>query len=235
MIDRYVEPARSYAVAASFTALAILLRWLGDPWLYGSFRFTMVYGAVALAVRYCGTGPGVFAALTGYVASVYLFTQPPLAPGAGVVRQSLLGLAPYAVSCAIIIGLASGLRRAHQRAMDDARELRAQREQLQLENLHRAEAEQAALDANHRLSEQVAEYGRAEEALRTSEERFRVALESSAVPFAILHAVRGPGSRIIDFEWLYLNPAAARVIDRPVEALVGQRIAELFPLSLIHI
>ena len=231
MIDRYVELARSYAVAASFTALAVLLRWIGDPWLDGSFRFTMVYGAVALAVRYCGTGPGVFAGLLGYAASVYLFTQPGLAPSAGVVRQSLLGFAPYAVSCAIIIGLAAGLRRANSRAMEDARELRAQREQLQLENLHRAEAEQAALEANRRLSQQVADYGRAEAALRASEERFRVALESSAVPFAILHAIRGPGERIIDFEWLYLNPAAARVIDRPVEALVGQRIAELFPWS----
>ena len=88
MIDRYVELARSYAVAASFTALAVLLRWIGDPWLDGSFRFTMVYGAVALAVRYCGTGPGVFAGLLGYAASVYLFTQPGLAPSAGVVRQS---------------------------------------------------------------------------------------------------------------------------------------------------
>jgi PAS domain S-box-containing protein len=229
--DRYVELARSYAVAASFTALALLLRWLANPWLEGSFRFTMIYGAVALAVRFSGTGPGILAALAGYVASIYLFTQPTTGAGGDLVRQGVVGFAPYAVSCAIIIGLAAGLRRANLRAMNDARELRSQREQLQLENLHRAEAEQAALEANQRLSEQVAEYGRAEAALRASEERFRVALESSAVPFAILRAVRGPGQRIVDFEWVYLNPAAARIIDRPVEALIGQRIAQLFPWS----
>jgi len=68
-------------------------------------------------------------------------------------------------------------------------------------------------------------------ALRASEERFRIALESSATAFAILHAVRAQDGRIIDFRWVYVNSEAERVIGRPAAELIGQRVAELFAWS----
>jgi len=71
----------------------------------------------------------------------------------------------------------------------------------------------------------------AESALLVSEERFRVALESSAVAFAILRAVRDAGGRIVDFRWIYVNSEASRVIGRAVGELLGQRVAELFGWS----
>jgi len=187
---RPLEIARRYALAVAFTGAALLLRWLSDPWLAGYFRFTLIYAAVALAVRFGGTGPGVLAALAGYLASSYLFTEPHVAPSLGALGlRGAIGFVSYALSCALIIGLAEALRRAGERARAHAR------------------------------------------ALADSEERFRVTLESSAVAFAILSAVRDASGKIVDFRWVQVNSEAARVIGRPVAELVGQRVAELYSWS----
>jgi signal transduction histidine kinase/CheY-like chemotaxis protein len=64
--------------------------------------------------------------------------------------------------------------------------------------------------------------------LQESEERFRVALESSAVPFVILRAVRDAHSQITDFEWAYANPVAVETMRTPAD-LIGHRVSEFFP------
>ncbi len=187
---RYINTARSYAIAASLTALALLIRWLAAPWLGSYFRLTLLYGAIALAVRYGGAVPGVLAAVGGYIAAEELFLAPADRSIAYVVSsRGMVELLIYAASCTIIILLANALRRARRRAADDTT------------------------------------------ALRASEERFRVAVESAALPFAILESVRDGGGRIVDFKWQYLNSAAARVIGRPATELVGGRIGDLFPFG----
>jgi two-component system CheB/CheR fusion protein len=70
---------------------------------------------------------------------------------------------------------------------------------------------------------------RLEAELRATEERFRVALQSTAVPFVLLAAVRDEAGRIIDFEWSYVNEAAATLNRRRAEDMVGRRIGELLP------
>jgi PAS domain S-box-containing protein len=67
------------------------------------------------------------------------------------------------------------------------------------------------------------------EAVRKVELRFSVALESSAVGFCTFDAVRNEDGRIVDFAWSYLNPAAARTLDRPAEDLIGRRVGETLP------
>ncbi len=67
----------------------------------------------------------------------------------------------------------------------------------------------------------ITERKKSELALAESEERFRVALESSAVGFSILRAVRDEQGRIVDFEWTYANPAAVRLMRRPPGKLIG--------------
>ena len=57
----------------------------------------------------------------------------------------------------------------------------------------------------------------------------RVALESSAVAFTILRAARDQSSEIIDFEWLYLNPVASRILGHGAEELIGRRVRQVFP------
>ncbi len=183
----YVRAARSYSIAASLAALALLIRWLAAPWVGSYFRVTLLYGAVALAVRYGGVGPGLLAAAGGYAASDYLLPTPAQSISFVSNPRAAVELLIYVACCAIIIVLAEALRRARRRATDDTT------------------------------------------ALRASEERFRVAVESAALPFAILQSVRDPSGRIVDFKWQYLNSAAARVIRRRAADVIGERVAGLFP------
>ncbi len=69
-----------------------------------------------------------------------------------------------------------------------------------------------------------------EEALalaRETQQRFEVALQSSPVAFTILAPVRDETGRTTDFAWSYVNPAAAALIGRPVQALVGRRVLDV--------
>jgi signal transduction histidine kinase/ActR/RegA family two-component response regulator len=75
----------------------------------------------------------------------------------------------------------------------------------------------------------VVERERARISAAENEQRFAVALESSVVPFSILTPVRNGAGKIVDFEWTYLNPAAARALGREVEELTGSPIGELLP------
>ena len=75
----------------------------------------------------------------------------------------------------------------------------------------------------------VVEREHARTAAARNEKRFSVALESSVVPFNILTPVRDDTGRIVDFEWTYLNPAAARALGMQVQDLLGRRIGELLP------
>lgn len=62
--------------------------------------------------------------------------------------------------------------------------------------------------------------------LRHAEERFRASQEASLFGFTILSAKRDADGRVVDFEWDYVNPAAAMLLDRPATALVGRRLLE---------
>ncbi|HJV84406.1 MAG TPA: ATP-binding protein [Noviherbaspirillum sp.] len=73
------------------------------------------------------------------------------------------------------------------------------------------------------------ERARAQAIAQASDQRFRVVLESSAVPFNVLTPLRDRQGGIVDFQWAYVNHAAARVVRRPVEALIGQRMRDTLP------
>jgi len=61
------------------------------------------------------------------------------------------------------------------------------------------------------------------------ERRFNVALDSAVVPFNIMDAVRNDDGRLIDMRMVYLNPAAAHLMRRPVEECIGRRLTEILP------
>ena len=65
--------------------------------------------------------------------------------------------------------------------------------------------------------------------LRKSEERFRIAQEMSPDGFTILRPVRDAEDRVVDFTWVYENPAIARLNGSDRAEGVGQHLLELFP------
>jgi two-component system cell cycle sensor histidine kinase/response regulator CckA len=68
-----------------------------------------------------------------------------------------------------------------------------------------------------------------EAALRESQEQFRIAQDMSPDGFTILQPVRDAQERVVDFTWVYENAAIARLNGTDPEAVVGQRLLELFP------
>ena len=79
------------------------------------------------------------------------------------------------------------------------------------------------------LMTDITERKRAEEALRESEELFRVAQEMSPDGFTILHPLRNEKGEIIDFTWVYENKTIARINGTDPEEVKGKRMLDLFP------
>jgi PAS domain S-box-containing protein len=59
--------------------------------------------------------------------------------------------------------------------------------------------------------------------------QFRVALESSAVAFDILLAVRDETGRIVDFRFDYVNAEGLRALQLPREKILGRTVSEVIP------
>jgi signal transduction histidine kinase/CheY-like chemotaxis protein len=137
-----------YAGALVFTALAVQLRGLLDPWLSDSQPLSTLYGAVALTVWFGGYRPALLAVVLGYLTCDWLLIQPRGAFGFDSARD-LIGLCLYLLSCGIIIGFGEALRRARTRAR--AGEIKAQgaeeeSSRLNRELQHRADELQIILD-----------------------------------------------------------------------------------------
>lgn len=61
------------------------------------------------------------------------------------------------------------------------------------------------------------------------QQRLRIVLDASAVPFAVLAPVRDSSHAIVDFSWSYLNAAAAQALRREIGELTGRRVSEVLP------
>ena len=75
----------------------------------------------------------------------------------------------------------------------------------------------------------IDKYKSAEEALKESEELFRVAQEMSPDGFTILLPLRDEKGEIIDFTWVYENNTIARINGTDPEEVKGKRMLDLFP------
>ncbi|MCF7814404.1 MAG: PAS domain S-box protein [Candidatus Cloacimonetes bacterium] len=70
---------------------------------------------------------------------------------------------------------------------------------------------------------------KAEEALRKSEERFRIAQEFSPDGFTILHPLRNEKNEIVDFIWIFENQTIAEINGTEPKDIIGKRLLDLFP------
>lgn len=79
------------------------------------------------------------------------------------------------------------------------------------------------------LIQNITERKHMQEALSKSLERFRIAQEMSPDGFSILHPIRDQNECVVDFTWVYENPAIARMNGTDPEKVIGKRLLELFP------
>ena len=73
------------------------------------------------------------------------------------------------------------------------------------------------------------ERARAEENLRDSEERFRALQQATPDGFMIFESVRDQSGGIADFRWVYVNPAAEKIVGRSGTELHGKLLCEEMP------
>ena len=73
---------------------------------------------------------------------------------------------------------------------------------------------------------------RMQDKLRKSLQRFRIAQDMSPDGFTILHPIRDQKDRVVDFTWVYENPAIARLNGTDQSKVVGKRLLDLFPSHL---
>jgi PAS domain S-box-containing protein len=147
---------RRYGVAALYSAVVVALRWLLDPVLGNNLPFATIYGFVALAVWQGGWGPALFMTVLSYLATNWLFIEPRYEFGLGT--QDPWGFLAFLYSVLIIVGLGEAMRRARQQGRLQAA-LILEKQRIQ--------------------EEEVEERKQAQEALRDSEERLRLALDAS--------------------------------------------------------
>jgi PAS domain S-box-containing protein len=74
-----------------------------------------------------------------------------------------------------------------------------------------------------------AERLRTQDTAREHDARFRIAVDTSAVPFTILTPVRDGSGRIADFRWTYMNAAAAAAFGLPADQLIGRAVGDVLP------
>ena len=92
------------------------------------------------------------------------------------------------------------------------------------------ERETALADICARKAATFIERARAQAAYQESQGRFQAVLDASAVPFVILSPIREDATdRIADFEWAYVNDAAAKALRRPAGVFEGRRVQDVLP------
>ena len=92
------------------------------------------------------------------------------------------------------------------------------------------ERERTLADICARKAATFIDRARAQAAYQESQGRFQSVLDASAVPFVILSPVREDASgRIADFEWSYVNAAAAQALHHPADAFDGRRVQDVLP------
>ncbi len=75
----------------------------------------------------------------------------------------------------------------------------------------------------------ITELRQTQEAFSESELRFRGLQQATPDGFMIFESVRDEKGEIIDFKWLYVNPAAERIIGRNEANLIGKNLLEVMP------
>lgn len=78
----------------------------------------------------------------------------------------------------------------------------------------------------------ITETVKIQEALETSKIQLSSVLNSSLDGIMAFSSVRNSAGKIVDFEWLFSNPAACKMLEQRAENLIGKRLLEEMPENL---
>lgn len=126
----WLSRRKAYLEALLITALALVARWLLDPFLGSQLPFVTFFIAVAAVVSYRSTGPAVLAAVAGGLLALFLF-MPPRYSFAVQTLVQVVGLLMYVSVTLAIIGFGGAMRRAQVKAREAERRARRHNELLQ--------------------------------------------------------------------------------------------------------
>ncbi len=80
-----------------------------------------------------------------------------------------------------------------------------------------------------RAQSQVEELFQTDQALRQSEERFRLVQEATPDSFVIQTCLRNAQGQIVDFTWDYINPVTEKAMKTTIENLKGKSVLDIYP------
>ncbi len=89
--------------------------------------------------------------------------------------------------------------------------------------------EDGTLQGYIQLLHDLTAHSQANIAVRRSEARFRAVQDASVDGFMTLEAVRSDTGDIVDFRWIYVNEAAARIVGHPRDWFLGRLLLEVMP------
>ncbi|MBI3950424.1 MAG: PAS domain S-box protein, partial [Acidobacteria bacterium] len=202
------SPLLRYGVAILSVALALLLTLRFSP-LKNDSPFPLFFAAVMLSTWYGGLGPGLLATFCSVLGADYFILHPAYSLIVGLADLLRLG------AFVLVALLTSSLMAARQRAEEA---LRQAHDELEIKVRERT-AELS--DVVALLEQQIAERRQAEEKLRESERRFRLAVEG-VKDYAIF--LLDPQGRVVSW-----NAGAERLKGYRAVEIIGLHFSRCFP------
>src|SRR5437868_7777396 len=196
-IPGYLLSVLSVAIATGVTLL------LGDY----TFRTPFFFVAILMSTWFGGTGPGLLAVLLSTLSINFFILEPRLAFAFS--SRDLLHLAVFLFTALVISSWSAARKRAENRLRESQDELCKARDELE-----------------SKVKERTADLSRSNEALRTSEEKYRDLINAS--PDAVC---------VIDDEGkiLLLNPAGVDLAGRRESELIGSPITDTYLAAELHL
>jgi K+-sensing histidine kinase KdpD len=132
----------AYGGAAAGVLIAVLVRWLLDPYLGDQESFATFYPVVAMVAWYWGAGPSIWAAILSGLAGHWYFLAPRrIITLTELEPQAIANLTVFVFTSLAVAAFAHAMRLARSRADAHAQEVREHERRLAVEEQERREAQ----------------------------------------------------------------------------------------------
>src|SRR5438876_3204162 len=170
-------------------------------------RVSLFFPAVLLATWFGGTAPGLFAVVLSTLSINFFFREPPFQFQLGV--QDIPHTVAFLFTALLISSWSTARKRAENRLRESQDELRQARDELE-----------------SKVKERTADLSRTNEALRTSEEKYRDLINASPDAVCVIDA---------DGKCILVNPAGVDLAGRPEHELIGSSITDTYLPEELHL